>query len=160
WSAEEGPVTFQARSARSGKWSDARTWADRRAPKAGDNVQIQAGHVVTYDVNSDQALRVVHVAGTLRFARDKSTRLDMGLLKIERGQETTEDGFNCHDAATPAAATDSNSKPALEIGTAEEPIPAKFTATIRLVHFEGMNPKTLPAIVNCGGRWDVHGAPM
>ena len=159
--AQEGPVVFNVRSTRSGKWSDARIWADRRAPKAGDNVQIRAEDVVTYDVNSDQALRVVHVAGTLRFARDKSTRLDVGLLRIEPGNEISEDGFNCHDTAVPAATMAvSNSKAVLEIGTTEEPIPAKFTATIRLTPFEGMNPKTLPAIVNCGGRWDVHGAPM
>src|SRR5262249_42850756 len=99
--------------------------------------------------------------GTLRFARDKSTRLDVGLLRIDPDREITEDGFNCHESAasTPAAANP-NARPTVEIGTADEPIPAKFTATVRLKYFEGMNPKTLPAIVNCGGRWDVHGAPM
>src|SRR6185369_11366722 len=35
-----------------------------------------------------------------------------------------------------------------------------ISATVRLVYFEGMNPKTLPAIVNCGGCWEVHGAPL
>ena len=32
------------------------------------------------------------------------------------------------------------------------------TATIRLVYFPGMDRETLPAIVNCGGRFDLHGA--
>ncbi|HVR73109.1 MAG TPA: hypothetical protein VMT52_02200, partial [Planctomycetota bacterium] len=31
---------------------------------------------------------------------------------------------------------------------------------IRLAHFDGMSPETLPALVNCAGRWDAHGAPM
>src|SRR6185503_9113700 len=40
------------------------------------------------------------------------------------------------------------------------PIPAGIKATIRLKHFKGTNVETLPAIVACGGRWDVHGAPL
>jgi hypothetical protein len=51
-------VQFDVRSARSGKWSDASTWLDKRAPRAGDNVQVRTGHVVTYDANSDEAVRV------------------------------------------------------------------------------------------------------
>jgi hypothetical protein len=35
-----------------------------------------------------------------------------------------------------------------------------MTATIRLTYFDGMDKETLPAIINCGGRWDVHGAPL
>ena len=154
------PVEFQAKSARSGKWSDANTWAGQRAPKSGDNVQVRAGDRVIYDVNTDASVRVLHVAGTLSFARDKSTRLDVGLIKIAAGDLITEDGFNCHEANDLPAATPAGVRPALEIGTAEEPIPAGVAATIRLVHFEGMDAKALPAIVNCGGRWDVHGAPL
>ncbi len=44
-------VRFDAQSARSGKWSDARTWVNKRAPRSGDNVRISAGHLVTYDAN-------------------------------------------------------------------------------------------------------------
>lgn len=33
-------------------------------------------------------------------------------------------------------------------------------ATIRLRPFKGTDSETLPAIIVCGGRWDVHGAPM
>ena len=152
------PLVFNARSAHSGKWSEAQTWDGGRQPQAGDFVQVRAGHVVSYDVNSNAALRMLHVAGTLTFSREVPTLLDVGLIKIEPGETTTEDGFDCHDAAPapPAGA----SLPVFEIGTLASPIPAGVTATIRLRHFKGTNAETLPAIIACGGRWDVHGAPM
>lgn len=156
--AQPAAVTFDARSAKSGAWSASSTWANGRAPKAGDRVQVRAGHTVVYDVASTDAVRMIHVAGTLTFSREKSTRLEVGLIKIEPGETTTEDGFDCHaDAPSVAQA---GSLPVLEVGTTERPIPAGVTALIRLVHFEGMNRETLPAIINCGGRWDTHGAPM
>jgi hypothetical protein len=151
-------VHFDVRSARNGRWSDAKTWVDGRAPRAGDNVQVRGGHVVTYDVSSDAALRVVHVAGTLTFARDKSTRLNVGLLKVSPDEECSEDGFNCHE--TPTAAGIKTGQAALEIGTAENPIPTGVTATVRLVYFDGMDTNALPALISCGGRMDIHGAPM
>ena len=170
-------VTFNARTTQSGRWSDAATWENARMPKAGDRVQIRPGHVIVYDVSSDAALRMVHVGGVLTFSREKSTRLDVGLLKIQPGDEAAEDGFVCavHDdpikagqktSAVPSPSVEAlagipeNQRPALEIGTSDHPIPAGVTATIRLVYFEGMNRDTLPAIVDCGGRMDLHGAAM
>ncbi|OAI57979.1 hypothetical protein AYO49_01685 [Verrucomicrobiaceae bacterium SCGC AG-212-N21] len=152
------PVVFNARTAQNGKWSDPQTWENGRVPQAGDFVQVRAGQVVTYDVHSDVALRMLHIAGTLTFSRDVSTLLDVGLIKIEPGETTTEDGFDCHDAAPspPAGAP----RPVLEIGTLASPIPAGIKAVIRLRQFKGTNAETLPAIIACGGRWDVHGAPM
>ena len=92
-------VTFNARTTQSGRWSDAATWENARMPKAGDRVQVRPGHVIVYDVSSDAALRMVHVGGVLTFSREKSTRLDVGLLKIQPGDEAAEDGFVCavHD---------------------------------------------------------------
>jgi hypothetical protein len=152
------PVVFQARSARDGLWSDPGTWEGGKLPKAGEFVQIQAGHAVTYDVSADAALRMLHVAGTLRFSREKNTRLEAGLIKVEPGDTTTEEGFNCHDvrATTPTGSP----VPALEIGTPEAPIPPGITATIRLRLFPGTDAQTLPAITVCSARWDAHGAPM
>ena len=160
--AHADSVAFNARTAGSGPWSDPKTWADGRAPQAGDFVQIRPGHAVTYDVNADTPIRMVHVAGTLSFARDRSTRLDVGLLKLQRGEaDITEDGFTCAAHALVEQIDDSKGpRPVLEIGTPADPIGAGVTATIRLVHFDGTNAETLPAIINCGGRWDVHGAPM
>jgi hypothetical protein len=151
-------VRFDVRSARNGKWSDANTWMDKRVPRAGDNVQVRSGHVVTYDANSDEAVRVLHVAGTLTFARDKSTRPNVGLLKVQPGDACSEDGFNCHEMVEVNEPLNSSRRgedtaphrAALEIGTRDNPIPANFTATIRLTHFEGMDSNSLPALMNCG----------
>jgi G8 domain len=154
------PVSFNVRSARSGPWSDPQTWEPKAVPKAGDAVQIRPGHDVTYDVASDQALRVVHVGGKLTFARDRSTRLAVGLLKIEPGDAVTDDGFECQDAEPPARDDPTDSKAVLEIGTWNDPIPEAYTARIELVYWPGMDRETCPAIVNCGGRWETHGAPL
>jgi hypothetical protein len=149
-------VVFDTRSVQSGLWSHPATWGGN-PPAAGARVQVKAGHVVTYDIESDAALRMVHVAGTLTFSREKNTRMDVGLLRVTPGAACSEDGFDCHDEGP---VEEGGPVPALEIGTAGNPIPAHIKAVIRLRHFEGMNTGTLPAIVACGGRWDIHGAPV
>jgi len=152
------PVVFQARSARSGAWSAADTWEGERVPRSGDFVQVRAGHTVVYDLAAGPALRMIHVAGTLTFSREKSTRLEVGLLKVAPGETTTEDGFDCHEA--PLVATSAGPRPVLEIGTPDRPIPRGVRATIRLRFFPGTNRDSLPALVVCGGRWEAHGMPL
>src|SRR5262245_26015154 len=78
------------RSARSGPWSAPETWQDRQLPGPGASVLVRAGHTVVYDVHADAVVRSVHVAGTLRFARDRSTLLCVGLLKIQPGEDCGE----------------------------------------------------------------------
>ena len=160
-SASGADVRFDTHSVRSGRWSDPQTWADRHVPAAGDRVQVRAKDTVIYDVVSDEPIRMIHVAGVLSFSRDRSTRLCAGLIKIQAGDSASEEGFDCDahgmEEHAPPAGSD---VPALEIGTADDPIPAGVTATIRLTYFKGADPQTLPAIIDCGGRWDVHGAPM
>jgi hypothetical protein len=146
------------RSARGGPWSAADTWEGGKVPAAGARVQIRAGHVVVYDLDSDRTVRSLHIAGTLAFAPDRNTRLDAGLIKIQPGDDTSEEGFDC-DAHAPDLAPDAP-RPALEVGTPDRPIGAKHTATIRLVYFEGTDRQSCPAIVCCGGRMDFHGAPL
>src|SRR5262249_22521755 len=75
----EAPVL---RSAASGPWSAPSTWEGNKVPGAGARVQVRAGHTVVYDVQSPAVLRSLHVAGTLTFAPDRDTRLDVGLIKI------------------------------------------------------------------------------
>jgi hypothetical protein len=119
---------------------------------------VRAGHTVTYDLASDRVIRSIHVAGTLTFARDKDTRLTVGLIKVQPGEDASEDGFDCDthleklDPRTPL--------PALEVGSAQEPIPAGHTATIRLAAVEGLSKESCPAVVCCGGRMDLHGTPL
>ena len=146
------------RSARTGVWSAPATWEGGNVPSAGATVLVREGHVVTYDVNSPTAIRLIHIAGTLTFAPDKDTRLDVGLIKIQAGEEVSEEGFDC-DAHLPAAES-GKARPTLEVGTPNAPIGAKHTALIRLVYFEGMDKQSCPAIVCCGGRMDFHGAEM
>jgi hypothetical protein len=146
------------RSQRDGDWSAGATWEGAAVPHAGSRVLIRTGHTVTYDIRSDQAIRVIHVAGTLRFARDRNTRLDVGLIRIQSGEDTSEDGFDC-DAHIEENAS-SIPKSALVVGTPDRPVAPEVVAKIRLVAFEGMDRDTCPAIVCCGGRMEFHGAPM
>lgn len=146
------------RSAVSGPWSAAATWEGGKIPEAGARVHVRPGHVVVYDVKSETPIRAVCVAGTLTFAADRDTQLNVGVLKVEAGDEPTEEGFDCdaHIEELPAGAV----RPALLVGTPEKPIDAKHTALIRLVPFEGQDKQSCPAIVCCGGRMEFHGAPL
>lgn len=146
------------RSAGNGAWSAASTWENGKVPAAGARVHIRPGHVIVYDVESDQPIRAVYVAGTLSFAADKNTRLDVGVIKVEAGEEPSEEGFDC-DLHVIESAVGAN-RPALQVGTAQQPIAAGHTALIRLRAVEGQDKQSCPAIVSCGGRMDFHGSPL
>lgn len=146
------------RSAASGPWSAGATWEGGRVPAAGARVQVREGHLVVYDLNSETPIRSIHVAGTLEFARDRDTRLDVGLIKVQPGDNASENGFDCD--VHPAAHGPDSQQPALLVGLPDEPIPAGKTALIRLKFMEGLDPETCPAIISCGGRMEFHGAPI
>jgi hypothetical protein len=146
------------RSARSGPWSAPATWEQGKVPTAGSKVQVRTGHTVTYDLDSNQVIRSIHVAGILTFAPEHDTRLDVGLIRIQPGEEATEDGFDCDAHA--AEPVPGKPRPALEVGTPDRPIDAKHTALIRLTYVTGLDKQSCPAIVCCGGRMDFHGAPL
>jgi hypothetical protein len=163
WSITPAPAaqksTVGFRSAKSGPWSDPKTWDGGKVPGDAARVQIRPGHTVTYDLDNGPAIRFIHVAGTLTFARDRNTKLEVGLIAIQPGEEVaSEDGFNC-DAHAPEVAL-GEIRPALEIGTPSQPLDAKYTATIRLKYFDGQDKQSCPAIICCGGRLDLHGAPL
>src|SRR5262249_8244054 len=115
-------------------------------------------HTVVYDIKSDAVIRSIHVAGTLSFARDRDTRLDVGLIKVQPGDDASEDGFDCD--AHPANTRRAGPRPALEVGTPDRPLDARFKALSRVAHVQGLNRQSCPAIVCCGGRMDFHGAPL
>jgi hypothetical protein len=156
-SAYEPPAKV-IRSARSGPWSTPATWDGAKVPGAGDRVLIRPGHTVVYDVRAEHAIRMIHIAGMLTFAPEKGTLLNVGLIKIQLGNDTREDGFDC-DAHAPRS-DPAGPRPTLEVGTAERPIDPRHKAVIRLVYFDGMEKESCPAIVCCGGRMDFGGAPM
>jgi len=153
--AADPPVV---RSAKSGPWSAAATWDGGNVPATGSRVLIRAGHRVEYDVKSEAVIRGVNVAGTLAFAPDRDTLLNVGLVKIQPGDEYSEDGFDCD--AHVAAPDPAKPQPALLVGTPDRPIIAGKSAVIRLHFVAGMDKDSCPAVVCCAGRWDSHGAPL
>jgi hypothetical protein len=92
-------------SAASGLWSNPRTWSSGRVPRAGDKVEIGAGHDVTLDVVSDVKLDCIQVDGRLRFDTTADTRVKVAnLMIVDQGR--------------------------LEIGTPAQPVSPDVTAEI------------------------------
>jgi hypothetical protein len=128
-------------SVRSGRWSEAATWSTGRVPGRGESVLIAAGHTVTYDVFSDVEIGRLQIQGTLTYARDRFTRLDVGNVIVDRGG-------------------------ALDMGNPSNPIPPTVTAELRLVIPAGATCTGGTSFVEGdigvwnSGRWDLHGAPL
>ena len=170
--------SFDFLSKAGGKWSDPATWQQGKQPTDGSRVLISAGDRVEYDVDAATPIRELHVAGTLSFARDRNTKLVVGLLRVGRvGADAAETGVedidkHGHDKSASKShghgdshgspgAGDPNDGPALEVGTPDAPIPVPYTARIQLKYFDGMDATKLPAILcRPGGRMDFHGAPL
>jgi len=153
--ADERPLL---KSKQSGAWSVKQTWDAGRVPKSGDRVIIRESHRVIYDTESSDVIRLVQIAGTLEFARDRNTRLDAGLITIIASEEPSEEGFDCH--AEPMAPAKGRTRPALLIGEPGAPIGRDFTSLIRLHYIEGMNKESCPALLCCGGQLEIHGQPL
>ncbi|TWT85706.1 G8 domain protein [Posidoniimonas polymericola] len=146
------------RTAQSGPWSDPATWDAGRVPQTGDRVVIGREHHVRYDVASSEVLRLVQIVGTLEFARDRDTRLEAGLVQLTASEEPSEQGFDCHE--TPEHVHPGGHQATLLIGEPGSPLPVDHTATIRLHYVAGMDRESCPALLNCGGRMELHGAPL
>jgi len=156
--ADAPDKTIVLRSAKSGPWSAPATWEGGKVPAAGARILIRTGHRVVYDVKSEQVIRAINVAGTLTFAPDRDTRLETGLILIQTSENYSETGFDCD--AHVGKPDPSKPRPALEVGSPDAPINAKNNALIRLHYIDGMDKDSCPAIVCCGGRMDLHGAPL
>lgn len=146
------------RSQQSGPWSSAATWDSGKVPQTGDRVVIGPDHHVIYDIESNEVIRLVQIVGTLEFARDRDTLLEAGLITLTHGEEPSEEGFDCDEL--PVHVHPGGHRAALLIGKPGQPIAADHTAKIRLHYVEGMDPKSCPALLNCGGRLEIHGRPM
>jgi hypothetical protein len=103
-------------------------------------------------------IRGITVSGTLAFDPDKDTRLEVGLLKVQRGDEYSEDGFDCDGHFLDGDSA--GERATLEIGTPDRPVAAGRTAVIRLHYIPGMKADSCPAVVCCGGQMEIHGQPM
>jgi hypothetical protein len=147
-------------TAKSGPWSAAATWVGGKVPGSNVKVKIVAGHTVTYDVQAkaDEVIRSLHIAGTLTFDPNKTTQLNVGLIKIQDSEDTDEEGFDCEGHV--AEPEPGKQRPALLVGTPEQPIANGHKALIRLTYVEGLDKNSCPAIVCCGGRMDFHGQAM
>lgn len=157
-------IHFSVRSVRDGNWSDPNTWRPQRVPAAGDRVLIGRGTRVVYDVKCDAVIRLVQIVGTLSFARDRDTELNVGVLKVQDSDECSESGFACDFAGVNPAGEPQGARagtmPTLEIGSLDQPIPPEHTARIRLHFLDGMDKNNAPALVCCSARMELHGAPL
>lgn len=157
-------VHFSIQSVNSGDWSSAKTWKPARVPHKGDRVLVSRNTRVRYDVASKDVIRMVQIVGSLEFARDRNTELNVGILKVQNSDECSESGFACDFRGVNKAGEPEElfpkQRPQLLIGTAEIPIPAKYSARVRLHYIEGMDKKDAPALVCCSAQMEIHGSPM
>ena len=126
----------------------------RQSPCGGRYVLIRTGHRVVYGGKSEKPFRAIHVAGTLAFDPDRDT-CSVGLIKIQPGDDATEEGFDCdaHVEAPKDGDARRRSKSARR-----RTDPQDRTHSPALLRGDGQG--ILPAIVCCGGRMDFHGAPL
>ncbi|MBK9250519.1 MAG: G8 domain-containing protein [Proteobacteria bacterium] len=123
--AEQGP-----RLAKATKWSEPRTWPNRKVPAAGDKVVIEVGKSVILDV-SPPALNGVTINGKLSFADNADVELTTEWVMIH-GE--------------------------LEIGTEAKPHTRKATITLTdTVKEEEMMGMGDRGIMLAGGTLNLHG---
>jgi hypothetical protein len=163
--SEPQPLKFDVKSVRDGAWSDPRTWEPAQVPAEGQRVLISSTTRVIYDSESEGIIRLIQVAGQLSFSRTRNTLLNVGLLKVQNSERCSESGFRCDlhavtEAGEPNALPAGGSTAALEVGTVDDPVPAQFTARIRLHYLEGMSKDDAPALSACSARMDLYGAPL
>lgn len=157
-------VEFSIRSVADGNWSDPKIWKPARIPGKGDRVLVSQKTRVIYDASSKEPIRLLQIVGTLSFARDRDTLLNVAVLKVQNSQTCSEGGFACDFEGVNFAGEPQGppvgTMPTLEVGTRDAPIPAEHTARIRLHHLEGLDPNDAPALVCCSARMELHGAPL
>lgn len=149
------------RSVANGVWSDAKVWEPARVPAAGDLVQVSRGTRIAYDIKSDAVIRSLHVAGTLNFAHDRDTELNVGYLKVQPGGGDDAGVEDVDQHQHGHAHKPAEGQALLAVGLPDQPIGAAHTAKIRLHYLDGMNKDAEPAIIaRPGGRMEFHGAAI
>lgn len=161
---------YETWAVRDGAWGDATTWRDGRLPKRGDRVLIAPGRSVVVTAKHTPVIKLIHVAGTLRFATDADTELNVCVIKVQpiAAVATANAGAvgvdDVHEGDDHDRHHGHRSRPieaALEIGRPGAPIASDRTAVVRLHLLDGMDPTEAPAIIaRPGGRIDLCGAPL
>jgi hypothetical protein len=118
------------KSVKDGVWSDPTVWNPKGVPSFNDNVLISSGTTVTYDIHSTNAIGNLTIVGNLLFSKTKSTNLDVGTITVDP-------------------------KGKLEIGTKDNPIPSRYTTTIRFV----MNTSGQSGLI-IHGQGEIHGSAV
>ena len=73
--------------------------------RTGDRVLIREKHHILYDTDAKDVIRLVQIAGTLEFVRDRDTRLEAGLITITADEKVSEEGFDCEAHVKPCTPT-------------------------------------------------------
>ena len=147
------------RSARNGRWSERGDLGRRPSPQArasGSRCGPDMSSFMTSRRRSRSA-RSTSPDTSLRPRRD--TRLDVGLIKIQAGDDPGESGFDCEAHVTGGRRRKAE-RGVLEVGTADHPIARGTHGAHPAALVEGLDPENCPAIVCCGGRMDFHGAEL
>ena len=147
------------KSVKSGNWSDPQVWSGGTIPSGSDNVLVDSSHVVLYDVNSSDAIRLIHIRGKLEFSRTANTNLVVGMIIIST-KASVDVNANCSTMQNAGPLWYEAPRPILEVGSMDNPIPVNVTARIQLKYFSDMDQDCAPGIVCYAGRMDFHGAPM
>jgi len=71
-----------SRAVRDGDWSDPGTWADGRVPGDGAVVAVPDEITVRYDTVSSESILHIRVDGTLEFATDRDTLLEVDTIVV------------------------------------------------------------------------------
>jgi hypothetical protein len=116
-------------AAKSGPWSDAGTWGGK-LPSPGQDIMIDPGISVTYDLASSPNYGSITVMGSLVFSHARSTSISFQNMSIMPG------GY-------------------VELGTTNDPVPFGVSSTLYLNAAKEGN-----AGIMVMGRLEIHGAPI
>lgn len=120
-----------------GSWFDPSTWANGEVPGDGARVHIPEGVSVAYDGESDVSLFTVRVDGSLEFATDRDTFMEVDTLIVASSGH-------------------------MSIGTIDNPVAANVSAVIQIADNGPIDVAWDPQLLSRGvishGTIDIHGA--
>lgn len=90
------------RSTQSGPWSAAATWEGGKIPTTGVQVLVKKGHTVTYDVQSKDVIRSLHISGVLTFTPDRDIASGIRASAMATSSKTAPRSTTSSTATSPA----------------------------------------------------------